>query len=92
MDIDSHYAAKGVYTGNATLAKRTDVYPMLNFGPPASANLEKKVGSETAKLCATVEDGGYIGLYNASWQSGMAADDVRLLAVEDALNDCTKNP
>lgn len=88
-DIDSHFAQKGVYTGNATLAKHTNVYPMMNFGPPASAKLEKKVGTEAAKLCATVKDGGYFGLYNADWQKGMAADDPRLLAVENALDACT---
>lgn len=88
-DIDSHYAQKGVYVNNSTLSKRTDVYPMINFGPPASAKLEKKIGAETAKLCATVKDGGYFGLYNADWQNSMPADDPRLLAVEQALDACT---
>lgn len=88
-DIDSHYAQKGVYTNNTTLSKRTDVYPMINYGPPASAKLEAKVGTETAKLCATVRDGGYFGLYNADWQNSMPADDPRLSAVEKALDDCT---
>jgi hypothetical protein len=89
-DIDSHYAQKGVYTGNQTLAKHTKVYPMINFGPPAAAKLEEKVGAEIAKICATVKDGGYFGLYNADWQNGMSADDPRLVATENALNDCTK--
>lgn len=88
-DIDSHYAQKNVYVNNAKLAKRTDVYPMINFGPPLGAKLEKKVGTETKKLCATVKDGGYFGLYNADWQNGMPADDPRLLAVERALDACT---
>ena len=61
----------------------------VDFEPPASAKLEKKVGAEAAKLCATVKDGGYFGLYNADWQNSMPADDPRLLAVEAALDACT---
>lgn len=80
-DIDSH---NGVSFG-----AHTDVYPMMNFGPPASANLQAKVGTEAKKLCATVKTNGYFGLYNASWQDGMAADDARLTAVEQALDACT---
>jgi hypothetical protein len=88
-DIDSLYYVSGVYRSNAALAAHKNVYPMMNFGPPKSANLQAKVEAETLKLCKPVADGGYFGAYNASWQDGMEANDARLLAFQRALDSCT---
>jgi len=89
-DIDSLYYVSGVYTNNAALAKHTNVYPMINFGPPKASNLANKVGAEALKLCKPVKDGGYFGIYNAAWREGMPAGDARLVAFQNAMNACTK--
>jgi hypothetical protein len=88
-DIASLWYQPGVYVGNAGLAKHKNVYPMMNFGPPAASKLEAKVGSDALKICKTIPDGGYFGMYNPSWRDGMAANDPRLLALEKALDACT---
>jgi hypothetical protein len=90
-DIDSLYAQAGVYTNNAQLkAHAGHVFPMMNAGPPASANLQGKIGTEAAKLCKTVADGGYFGVYVADYASPMPKADPRVLALANALNNCTK--
>jgi hypothetical protein len=89
-DIDSLYYVSGVYKNNAVLAKRTNVYPMINFGPPKASNLHSKAGAEALKICKTVKDGGYFGIYNASWREGMPIGDPRLVAFQNAMNACTK--
>lgn len=89
-DIDSLWYIHGVYRGNARLARRTHVFPMINFGTPRAANLQRRIAAETLKTCRSVRNRGYFGLYNASWREGMAADDPRLRAVERGLNACTR--
>lgn len=87
-DIASLFHVTGVYKGNP-ISTRKDVFPMMNFGPPAASHLETKVKTEALALCKTVADGGYLGMYNASYQEGMTATDPRLLAIESALDTCT---
>ena len=82
----------GVYKNNAVLAKHDDVYPMINFGTPKTSNLHTKMGAEALKICKTVKDGGYFGIYNAAWREGMPAGDPRLVALQNAMNACTKKP
>jgi hypothetical protein len=88
-DIDSLWYVHGVYRGNDRLARRTHVFPMINFGTPRAAKLERRVAAETYKTCRSVRNRGYFGLYNASWREGMPVDDPRLRAVERGLNACT---
>jgi hypothetical protein len=89
-DIDSLWYVNGVYKNNAVLAKHADVYPMINFGTPKTSNLHTKMGAEALKICKTVKDGGYFGIYNAAWREGMPAGDPRLVAFQNAMNACTK--
>ncbi|HEY8041781.1 MAG TPA: hypothetical protein VIF15_18380 [Polyangiaceae bacterium] len=89
-DVDSYLTTSGVYQGNAQLAAHKNVYPMINIGPSAGAHLEKQIGADTLSLCKKIADGGYFGTYVATWQSGMSANDPRILAVADALDQCTK--
>ena len=89
-DIDSLWYVNGVYKGNAVLAQHNDVYPMINFGTPKASNLHTKMGQEALKICKTVKDGGYFGVYNAAWREGMPAGDPRLVALQNALDACTK--
>ncbi len=89
-DIDSLWYVRGVYRGNAALARHTRVFPMINFGTPKAANLHRRIAAETLKICRTVKNRGFFGLYNASWREGMPIDDPRLRAVQRGLNACTR--
>ncbi len=57
--------------------------PMINLGEPATT--ATKIGQASAKACAEVEDGGYLGVYvyPESLRGG------RMSALVEALNDCT---
>jgi hypothetical protein len=91
-DVDSLLSMSGVYTGNAQLAAHSNVYPMINIGPPASANLENHIGATTLALCKKIANQGYFGTYVATWPAGLAANDPRTLAVANALDKCTAGP
>jgi hypothetical protein len=89
-DIDSLWYVNGVYKNNAGLAAHNNVYPMINFGPPLASNLQKKIHDDALTICKPIADGGYYGMYNASWRESWAANDVRLIALENALDECTR--
>lgn len=89
-DMDSLWFKTGVYKNNTTLKKITNVYPMINFGLPKTAAYAKKIENDSYVICKTVKDGGYFGVYNAAWQSTWEADDIRLVALERAINKCTE--
>lgn len=63
-----------------------DVSPMINIGPKDAAT----IASAATNMCKPLADGGYFGVYNADWQTPMAATDARAKAVATALNNCTK--
>ena len=91
-DVDSLLSMSGAYTGNAQLAAHSNVYPMINIGPPATAHLENHIGATTLALCKKIADNGYFGTYVATWPDGLAANDPRTLAVANALDKCTAGP
>ena len=88
-DIDSLWFMKSIYKNNP-IKDRKHVYPMINNGPPRKAKLEKKLGHDALAICKTVPNGGYFGIYNASWREEWTPTDPRLVALENALDRCTR--
>jgi hypothetical protein len=88
-DVDSFWSQSGVYQGNPQLAGKTDVYPMMNVGPPSSSNLAGQIETDALAICKNIKDKGYFGTYVATWKRPMPANDARVVALAKALNACT---
>jgi hypothetical protein len=88
-DVDGFWSQPGVYKGNAQLAGKTNVYPMINVGPPSSSNLEGRIETDALAICKTIKNHGYFGTYVATYADPMPATDPRVLALAKALNKCT---
>ena len=86
--VDDLYYAPGVYRGNATLRGHRRVAPMLNFAPYPDTVSQHAIGTEILKVCKTLKNHGYLGLYE--WHYPLPADSPRLATVARALNACTK--
>lgn len=86
--IDDLWYDRGVYRGNATLAKHTRVAPMLNVAPYPPRYTPREIEKEILKVCAHVKNHGFIGLYE--WHFPLSHDSPYLAAVEKALNRCTR--
>jgi hypothetical protein len=79
----------GAYVGNSQLAKHT-VYPMINIGPRNDPSPQGKIKNDGLAICKTIGDGGYFGVYVGAWDQPMGDNDARIVALADALDECTK--
>ena len=86
--MDDLYYAPGVYRGNATLRRHRRVAPMLNFAPYPDTYSQRQIATEIVKVCKTLHNHGFLGLYE--WHYPLPADSPRLRTVARALNACTK--
>ena len=86
--IDDLYYDRGVYRGNATLAKHSRVAPMLNIAPYPPRYTPKEIEKEIVKVCSHVKNHHFIGFYE--WHYPLSHDSPYLKAVERALNRCTR--
>ena len=86
--VDDLYYARGVYRGNATLAAHRRAAPMLNFAPYPDTISQARIGREVLKVCKTIRNHGYLGLYE--WHYPLPHDSPRLHNLANALNACTK--
>jgi hypothetical protein len=87
--IDDLWYQSSVYRNNHALKKHRRAYPMLNFAPfPDGRYSQGDIGKEILKVCKTVRNHGYLGLYE--WHYPMPAGSPRLAGMVHALNACTK--
>ncbi len=87
--IDDLWYQPSVYRTNRALKKHRRVAPMLNFAPfPDGRYTQHQIGREILKVCKTVRNHGYIGLYE--WHYPLHAGSPRLSGMVNALNACTR--
>ena len=86
--IDDLYYVRGVYRGNATLRAHVRSAPMLNFAPYPDTYSQRRIGAEVLKVCKTLHNHGYLGLYE--WHYPLPTGSPRLKTLANALNACTK--
>jgi hypothetical protein len=87
--IDDLWYQASVYRANQGLRKHRSVYPMLNFAPyPDGRYSQHQIGREILKVCKTVRNHGYLGLYE--WHYPLPAGSPRLRGMTNALNACTR--
>lgn len=87
--IDDLWYQPSVYRTNSGLRRHRRVYPMLNFAPyPDGRYTQHQIGREILKVCKTVRNHGYLGLYE--WHYPLPAGSPRLSGMMHALNACTR--
>jgi hypothetical protein len=87
--IDSLYYDSSAYRSNGELKGRARVAPMVNFGPyPADRYSLHTVGVEVLKICKTIHNHGYLGLYE--WHYPIDYGSPRAKNLANALNACTR--
>ncbi len=87
--IDDLWYQPYVYRQNHSLRRHKRVYPMLNFAPfPDGRYSQHQISKEILKVCKTVRNHGFIGLYE--WHYPLPADSARLRGMAHALNLCTR--
>lgn len=87
--VDVHFAE--IYSGQYAIADQLGLWkdankpgdPMVNFGEPTTTAAQ--IQSATRDVCATVADGGYLGVY--VYPESLRGD--RMSAMVKALNACT---
>lgn len=87
--IDDLWYQPWVYRSNRSLRRHKRVYPMLNFAPfPDGRYSQHQISKEILKVCKTVRNHGFIGLYE--WHYGLPDGSPRLRGMAHALNVCTQ--
>ncbi len=87
--IDDLWYQPSVYRENHSLRRHKRVYPMLNFAPfPDGHYSQHQISKEILKVCKTVRNHGFIGLYQ--WHYSLPDGSPRLRGMVHALNVCTQ--
>ena len=87
--IDDLWYQSSVYRTNSRLRRHRRVAPMLNFAPfPDGRYSQHQIGREILKVCKTVRNHGFLGLYE--WHYPLPAGSPRLRGMVHALNACTR--
>lgn len=87
--IDDLWYQPYVYRQNHSLRRHKRVYPMLNFAPfPDGRYSQHQISKEILKVCKTVRNHGFIGLYE--WHYSLPDGSPRLRGMAHALNVCTR--
>jgi hypothetical protein len=87
--IDNLYFDGSAYRGNRELKGHSRVAPMLNFAPyPADRYSLHTIGVEVLKVCNTIHNHGYLGLYE--WHFPIDYESPRAKNLANALNACTR--
>jgi hypothetical protein len=88
--IDDLYYVSGVYRQNAALHRHRRVAPMLNFAPfPDGRYSQRQIAREVLKVCKTVHNHGWLGLYEWHYPLG-SSGAARLANLVHALDACTR--
>jgi hypothetical protein len=87
--IDDLWYVPSVYRANHALRRHRRVAPMLNFAPwPDGRYSQRQIAHEVLKVCKTVRNHGYFGLYE--WHYPLPHDSARVANLARALNACTR--